>query len=100
MGQFADKYGKDTQSKKSINTYDDLLIKLGEKQANEFLENVEDEIYTEKEIRDTYPDTKNKKEHKSDYEMADFSKGGELSDNDKLLIIQLSPSVFHAKEGH
>lgn len=44
-----------------INTYDDLLIKLGEKQANEFLENVEDEIYTEKEIRDTYPDTKNKK---------------------------------------
>lgn len=66
----------------SINTYDDLLIKFGEKHANEFLKNVEDGIYTEKQIRDTYLDTKNKKEHKSDYEMADFSKGGELSDDD------------------
>lgn len=71
----------------SINTYDDLLIKLGEKQANKFLENVEDEIYTEKEIRDTYPDTKNKKEHKSDYEMTDLVKVENYQIMIKLLII-------------
>lgn len=44
-----------------INTYDDLLIKFGEKHANEFPENVEDGIYTEKQIRDTYLDTKKQK---------------------------------------
>lgn len=53
MGWFADKYGKDKQPKMSINTYDALLIEFGEKHANEFLENVEDGIYTEKQIRDT-----------------------------------------------
>lgn len=38
MGWFADKYGKDTHPKMSIDTYDDLLTKYGEKYANEFLD--------------------------------------------------------------
>ena len=37
-GWFADKYGKDTHPKMSIDTYDDLLTKYGEKYANEFLD--------------------------------------------------------------
>lgn len=82
MGWFADKYGKDTRPKMSIDTYDDLLVKFGEKYANEFLEDVQDGIYSEKQIRETYLDTKNKKEHKYDYELADFCRGGELSEDD------------------
>lgn len=82
MGWFADKYGKDVHPKMSIDTYDDLLTKFGEKYANEFLEDVQDGVYSEKQIRDTYLDLDNKKEHKSDYELADFCKGGELSDDD------------------
>lgn len=60
MGWFADKYGKDTHPKMSIDTYDDLLTKFGEKYANEFLEDVQDGIYSEKQIRDTYLDKKKK----------------------------------------
>lgn len=82
MGWFADKYGEDIRPEMSIDTYYDLLTKFGEKYANEFLEDVQDGIYSEKQIRDTYLDTKNKKEHKSDYELADFCRGGELSEDD------------------
>lgn len=48
MGGFADKYGKDTHTKMSIDTYDDLLTKFGEKNANEFPEDVQDGIYSKK----------------------------------------------------
>lgn len=61
MGGFADKYGKDTHTKMSIDTYDDLLTKFGEKNANEFPEDVQDGIYSKKQIRDTYLDKKTKK---------------------------------------
>lgn len=61
MGWFADKYGKNTHPKMSFDTYDDLYTKFGEKQANEFLEDVQDGIYSEKQIKDTYLDKKIKK---------------------------------------
>lgn len=82
MGWFAEKYGKDTHPKMSIDTYCGLADKFGENYADEFLEDVQDGIYTEKQIRDTYLDNKNKKEHKSDYELADFCRGGDLLDDD------------------
>lgn len=42
MGWFADKYGKNTRPKMSIDTYDTLLTKFGEKAANETLCDVQD----------------------------------------------------------
>ena len=82
MGWFAKKYGKNTHPKMSIDTYCELFEKFGENYANELLEDVQDEIYSEKRIVDTYLNTKNKKEHKSNYELADFCRGGELSEDD------------------
>ena len=42
MGRFADKYGKDTRPKMSIDTYDKLYTKFGEKAANDTLADVQD----------------------------------------------------------
>lgn len=42
MGWFADKYGKDTRPKMSIDTYATLLDKFGEEAANETLADVQD----------------------------------------------------------
>lgn len=42
MGWFADKYGKNTRPKMSIDTYDTLLTKFGEKAANDTLCDVQD----------------------------------------------------------
>ena len=82
MGWFKDKYGENAHPKMSIDTYDALLTKFGAKYANEFLEDVQDGVYTEKQIRETYLDTKNKKELKTDFELADFCRGGDLSEDD------------------
>ena len=60
MGWFADKYEKNTHPKMSIDTYCDLADKFGDDYATELLEDVQDGIYSEKQIRDTYLDTKNK----------------------------------------
>ena len=81
MGWFADKYGKDTRPKMSIDTYCDLADKFGDDYATELLEDVQDGIYTEKQIKDTYFN-KSSKQHKTDYELADFCRGGELSEDD------------------
>lgn len=82
MGWFADKYGKNTRPKMSIETYCDLADKFGDDYATELLDSVQEGTYTEKQLRDTYLDQKNKKEHKSDFELADFCRGGELSEDD------------------
>ena len=42
MGWFADKYGKNVHPKMSIDTYDKLLDKFGEKAANETLVDVQE----------------------------------------------------------
>ena len=80
-GWIANKYGKDTHSKMSIDTYCDLADKFGDDYATELLEDVQDGIYTEKQIIDTYFNKSNK-QHKTDYELADFCRGGELSEDD------------------
>ena len=80
-GWFANKYGKDTHPKMSIDTYCDLADKFGDDYATELLEDVQDGIYTEKQIRDTYFN-KSSKQHRIDYELADFCRGGELSEDD------------------
>lgn len=80
-GWFANKYGKDTHPKMSIDTYYDLADKFGDDYATELLEDVRDGIYTEKQIRDTYFN-KSSKQHRTDYELADFCRGGELSEDD------------------
>lgn len=80
-GWFANKYGKDTHPKMSIDTYCDLADKFGDDYATELLEDVQDGIYTEKQIRDTYFN-KSSKQHRTDYELADFCRGGELSEDD------------------
>lgn len=80
-GWFANKYGKDTHPKMSIDTYCDLADKFGDDYATELLEDVQDGIYTEKQIRDTYFN-KSSKQNRTDYELADFCRGGELSEDD------------------
>ena len=80
-GCFVNKYGKDTHPKMSIDTYCDLADKFGDDYATELLEDVQDGIYTEKQIIDTYFN-KSSKQHKTDYELADFCRGGELSEDD------------------
>ncbi len=77
-GWFAKKYGKNTHPKMSIDTYCDLADKFGDDYATELLEDVQDGIYTEKQIRDTYFNTKATKQHRTDYELADFCRGGDL----------------------
>ena len=78
---FAKKYGKDTHPKMSADTFCDLADKFGEDYATELLEDVQDGIYTEKQIRDTYFN-KSGKELRTDFELADFCRGGELSEDD------------------
>lgn len=80
MGWFADKYGKDTRPKMSIDTYDKLYTKFGAKAADETLEDVQDGKISEKTLLKYLDD--DKKEHKTDYELADFCKGGDLSEDD------------------
>ena len=80
-GGFANKYSKDTPPKMSIDTYSDLADKFGDDYATELLEDVQDGIYTEKQIRDTYFN-ETAKLHRTDYELADFCRGGELSEDD------------------
>jgi hypothetical protein len=42
MGWFADKYGKNTRPKMSIDLYDVLLTKFGEEATNDTLSDVQD----------------------------------------------------------
>lgn len=70
MGWFADKYGKDTRPKMSIDTYDKLYTKFGASAADETLADVQDGKISEKTLLKYLDD--DKKEHKTDYELADF----------------------------
>lgn len=80
MGWFADKYGKNTRPKMSIDTYDKLYTKFGEDAANETLADVQEGKITEKTLL-KYLDAE-KKEHKTDFELADFCRSGELSEEE------------------
>lgn len=79
-GQLVNKYGKDTHSKMPIDTYCDLTDKFGDDYATELLEEIQSGIYTEKQIRDTL--NKSSKQQRTDYELADFCRGRELSEDD------------------
>lgn len=65
----------------SIDTYCDLADKFGDGYAQELLEDIQDGIYTENQIRDTYFHS-NSKQHKTNFELADFCRGGDLSEDD------------------
>ena len=80
MGWFADKYGKNTRPKMSIDTYDKLYTKFGENTANETLADVQEGKITEKTLLKYLDDEK--KEHKTDFELADFCRGGVLSEEE------------------
>ena len=51
MGWFADRYGKDTRPKMSIDTYDKLYTKFGPKAADETLADVQDGKISEKTLK-------------------------------------------------
>lgn len=61
MGWFADKYGKNTRPKMSIDTYDKLLTKFGEKAANDTLCDVQDGKIKESTLIKYLGDEKKKK---------------------------------------
>ena len=50
MGWFADRYGKNTRPKMSIDTYDKLYTKFGPDAADETLADVQDEKISEETI--------------------------------------------------
>jgi len=79
MGWFADKYGKDTSPKMSIDTYDKLYTKFGADAADETLQDVQDGKISENTLLKYLDD--DKKQHKTDYELADFCRGGDLSED-------------------
>lgn len=51
MGWFADRYGKDVRPKMSIDTYDELYTRFGEKAANNTLADVQDGKISEETLK-------------------------------------------------
>ena len=81
MGWFADKYGKNTRPKMSIDTYDKLYTKFGADAADATLADVQDGKISEKTLL-KYLDDDNQNQNMSDFDLADFCSGGDLSEDD------------------
>ena len=79
MGWFKDKYGENANPKLPAKDYSRLYDKFGEKAANDTLQDVQ-EGRISVETLEKYMTTS--KKHKSDFELADFCRGGELTDDD------------------